>query len=986
MLHDLQSALGASYRVERELGGGGMSRVFLATERALGRRVVIKVLAPEVATTLTATRFQREAEVTARLQHPHLLPVLSAGVAGEFLYYVTPYVEGETLRHRLDREGALPVADARRILREPSSALAYAHGQGIVHRDIKPENILLSNGLAVLADFGISSLAPDQAAGNATRLTQVGMSIGTPGYMSPEQAAGERDLDGRSDLYSLGVVGYEMLAGRPPFSGSSSADLIRQHMVAPPPSLADARDDVPPELAAIIAQLLAKEPNERFASAGALQDALWQSGTVSGKKKVGNDAVGEDPSRSMIGGRRARIVAAVVAVLLLAVAAVRWLPRSAPPDRRHAPDAADILVIAPFDVIGAHDEYREGLVDLLATALDGAGALRTVAPSTTLRAWPARARGDRETALALARQVHATLALHGSVVAAGKDSVRLRATILDAERNVPVGTDIDLMGETSRIDRLADTLSLAVLAQLRGTTNAGDARRGTMGSSSLPAIKAYLRGEQFYRRAQWDTAAAMYRVAIGADSTFALAFRRLGNSLGWKLQPDARVNEEGYHFLVRAGAMNHRLAPRDSVLVATDSLFGAAMLAQSDYTVLAPYAQVVRMTRVLEDATSRFGDDPEVWFKLGDARFHFTERIAPSLSGARGARDAFQQALSLDSTFVPAALHLTTVAASDQDEPAMRRAIALFIGAAPDGDVSTALRLVRDLLDRTPDAVARIEAVGRSRDFALQSNLAQVASPLLDSTEGAVHLFRAGLQSAQRGGLPEPIMDGLRWRFGNLLLLRGHMAEARTFLTRSQAPLLAQVALAGAMPIDSADQMMRGWGMDPADLAVSVGQAMWWSAREDTVQLQRLVSEVAARRERAHPTLRVLLPGLVALARRDTAAALSALDRPDSVCQVGCGALHLLRARILSAKRQDNAAAAILARPYSANDATRVLWMLERARVQERLGNRPAAIDSYLYVERAWSGGDQVLQPTVREAREALRRLSTDAPRARRTS
>jgi serine/threonine-protein kinase len=216
----LQSALGDAYRVERELSPGGMSRIFLATESSLGRAVVIKVLPAELANEVSATRFRREIEIAARLQHPHILPVLTAGVSGSLLYFIMPYVPGESLRHRLARERQLPMADALRVLREIADALAYAHANGVVHRDVKPENILLESGHAVLADFGIAR-ALLQASTEGS-LTATGLGIGTPGYMAPEQAAGERSVDARADVYALAVVGYEMIAGMPPFSGPSA--------------------------------------------------------------------------------------------------------------------------------------------------------------------------------------------------------------------------------------------------------------------------------------------------------------------------------------------------------------------------------------------------------------------------------------------------------------------------------------------------------------------------------------------------------------------------------------------------------------------------------------------------------------------------------------------------------------------------------------------------------------------------------------------
>jgi eukaryotic-like serine/threonine-protein kinase len=215
----LTTALADRYRIDRELGAGGMATVYLAEDLKHHRKVAIKVLKPDLAASLGADRFLREIETTANLRHPHILPLYDSGAAGEFLFYVMPFVEGESLRDRLTRERQLPLDDALRIAREVADALGYAHSRGVVHRDIKPENILLENGHAVVADFGIARAL---SAAGGDRLTQTGLAVGTPVYMSPEQAAADADIDGRSDLYSLGCVLYEMLGGQPPFTGPTT--------------------------------------------------------------------------------------------------------------------------------------------------------------------------------------------------------------------------------------------------------------------------------------------------------------------------------------------------------------------------------------------------------------------------------------------------------------------------------------------------------------------------------------------------------------------------------------------------------------------------------------------------------------------------------------------------------------------------------------------------------------------------------------------
>ncbi|HVZ48308.1 MAG TPA: serine/threonine-protein kinase [Gemmatimonadaceae bacterium] len=262
----LQQSLGDAYVIERELPRGGMSRVFAARETALGRVVVLKVLSPELAATLSAERFKREITLAARLQHPHIVPLLSTGQAADSLFYTMPLVDGESLRERMSRERPMPIAAVEQVLTEVASALAYAHDQGVVHRDIKPENVMFFHGSAVVLDFGIGkalTAATHEQEETTGRITQRGMSLGTPTYISPEQAVGDPDLDHRADIYSLGVMAYEMLCGHPPFSGRSPQAVMAAHANQPPEPVARRRADVPPYLAALVMRCLEKVPAHR---------------------------------------------------------------------------------------------------------------------------------------------------------------------------------------------------------------------------------------------------------------------------------------------------------------------------------------------------------------------------------------------------------------------------------------------------------------------------------------------------------------------------------------------------------------------------------------------------------------------------------------------------------------------------------------------------------------------------------------------------
>ncbi len=320
----LTTAIADRYRIERELGAGGMATVYLAHDVKHERKVALKVLRPELAAVIGAERFLAEIKVTANLQHPHILPLHDSGEADTFLYYVMPFVEGETLRDKIDREKQLGVTEAVEITRSVAAALDYAHRQNVIHRDIKPENILLHDGQALVADFGIA-LALSHAGG--ARLTETGLSIGTPHYMSPEQAMGDRELDARSDVYSLGAMLYEMLAGDPPYTGSTAQAIVAKVITEKAPSVTVHRDTVPPHVAASITKALAKLPADRFPTALSFAEALVRPGLADTDTHA---LPGEEEKAERAGFDWRLGAAAGVAVVAIALAAWGWL-RPEPP-------------------------------------------------------------------------------------------------------------------------------------------------------------------------------------------------------------------------------------------------------------------------------------------------------------------------------------------------------------------------------------------------------------------------------------------------------------------------------------------------------------------------------------------------------------------------------------------------------------------------------------------------------------------------------
>jgi serine/threonine-protein kinase len=279
LLERLESALRDRYTIESEIGRGGMASVFLARDLKHHRSVAIKVLHPELAAAVGSDRFLREIDTVAGLTHPHILPLHDSGEADGFLFFVMPYIEGESLRERLDREKQLPLEEALRLTHEMADALAYAHRQSLIHRDVKPANILLSEGHATVADFGVAAAIGGAEAG---RLTTTGLSVGTPAYMSPEQGTGGEALDERTDIYGLACVLYEMLAGHPPFMGSSRQEILARHLMDPVPSLMAARSSVPGAVDRAVRRALAKAPIDRFATATDFSSALRLSARGNG--------------------------------------------------------------------------------------------------------------------------------------------------------------------------------------------------------------------------------------------------------------------------------------------------------------------------------------------------------------------------------------------------------------------------------------------------------------------------------------------------------------------------------------------------------------------------------------------------------------------------------------------------------------------------------------------------------------------------------
>lgn len=514
------------YVVERELGGGGVARVFVAEERALGRRVVIKVLPREATESLNAERFQREIQLVARLQHPLIVPVLSAGDAGGLLYYTMPYEEGESLGDRIRREGALPVVDALRLMRDVSAALAAAHAQGVVHRDVKPDNILLSGGFAVVTDFGIARALT--AAATRHDITATGVTLGTPAYMAPEQVAADPRADHRVDIYALGVVAYEMLTGIAPFSGPSIQTVMAAHITRTPRALAEIRPAIPATLDALVMRCLAKQPPDRPQSAAEVTHDL-EAMLAAEISATGSRGYSGPSARSRRSLRRAAIVSA--AGLAAVASGVLWLS-STSKQRRDETSTTDVSAIRSVAVLPfvnsspdpGNEYFSDGVTEELIDALARSGGLRVPSRSSSF-AFKGKGLGAR----AIGESLHVQTVLEGSVRKAG-DRLRITAQL------TRVGDGTTLWSE--RYDRAAgdvfavqEELASSILGALEATFAGRQLVR--YGTSDREAYEMYLRGRYFWnQRAQdgFERAAELFQQAIRRDSLFARAWAGLADS------------------------------------------------------------------------------------------------------------------------------------------------------------------------------------------------------------------------------------------------------------------------------------------------------------------------------------------------------------------------------------------------------------------------------------------------------------------------
>jgi serine/threonine-protein kinase len=608
----LQATLGNAYILERELGGGGMSRVFIAEDTSLGRKVVVKVLPPDLAATVNVERFRREIQLAAKLQHPHIVPVLSAGISDGLPYYMMPFIEGESLRARLARSGELPVHDTARILRDVLSALSYAHEHGVVHRDIKPDNVLLTGNHAVVADFGVAK-ALSASTNPGSSLTSLGVALGTPAYMSPEQAAADPSTDHRADLYGVGAMAYEMLTGQQVFSARSPQAMLAAHATQKPEPIDARRPSVPRELSSLIMRSLEKHAADRPQSAAQMLAELEAAVTPSGATTPHLGAIA--PRRAERSDKRGTFMAMAAAaiLLLLASSTVYWRSHRTP-DNSPAilGDSTPSLAVLPFENLGNKDDayFADGMTDEISSKLGSVGGL-TVIGRQSAKSYANTTKPPQQ----IGKELGATYLLTGTVrwdrSRNGRNLVKITPVLLRSSSGAEIWSEPYQAEATNVFDiqgKVAEHVAEAMRVKLSQSDRTQLAARPT---EDAQAYDYFLRGKILSnitatRPSDYLRAAAFLQRAVERDPKFALAYAHLGN---------AHLNA----FWFQADDSPHRLAMAQAAIdtaLALDPGMAAGYMAKATYYYRAKldYPKALQTLLLAEKISP---NDPEVLYLKG---------------------------------------------------------------------------------------------------------------------------------------------------------------------------------------------------------------------------------------------------------------------------------------------------------------------------------------------------------------------------------
>jgi len=764
----LQAALVARYALDRELGHGGMATVYLAQDLKHGRPVAIKVLRPELAAALGAERFLREIEIAARLTHPHILPLHDSGEANGFLYYVMPYLEGESLRDRLNREPQLPVEEAVRIAREVASALSYAHSHDVVHRDIKPENILLSGGEAVVADFGIARAI---VAAGTEKLTDTGLAVGTPGYMSPEQATAEAHIDGRADTYALGCVLYEMLAGHPPFLGTTAQEVLARHTLDPVPPLRTIRRAVPPAVEHAVFKALAKSPADRFPSAAAFSEALTQTGAP--------------PSLTRQAARPAVFVAAGVAALVAGYVLLTRRPGS-------SGDPARSIAVLPFVNIGAdpnNEPFSDGMSEELITALAKVEGLRVTARTSAFSF-----KGKEVDVREIGNKLNVGYVLEGSVRRAGP-RLRVSAQLINATTGYHLWSD-EYDRDAGDVFAVQDEITRAIVGALRlklsGAANAALVKPAT---GNAEAHDLYLQGRYFFAKRDSTSlrkAQDYFERAIADDPSYALAYAGLSDAYSHRAVfgyvPPHDIHAKAKQAVLRALALDSTLVEAHTSLgfielflewdwAAAGREFDRALALDARY----PPAHLFRAWYFL--ATDRMTDavgEVQTAVRLDPFSLVNNARLASMLYYARRYNEALAQSrrlLEMDSMFFQVRVELARaylqLGQCDEALAAMKHAPEQASGAAYFGGVWGWINARCGHPAQALAELNRFRAEAREGRYVSHYSLAIIHAALGDSEQAFAQLDSAYAEGtwAMFTLRVEPAFDALRAdpRFARLL-------------------------------------------------------------------------------------------------------------------------------------------------------------------------------------------------------------------------
>ena len=1002
MLDRLKAALGEHYAIERELGQGGMATVYLAHDLRHDRPVAVKVLKPELAATLGSERFLQEIKTTANLQHPHILPLYDSGAvsrpidgsadrpddpsiqrAPEFLYYVMPYVEGESLRERLNRERQLPLEDALQITREVADALGYAHSHGIIHRDVKPENILLESGHAIVADFGIARAV---SVGGAQRLTMSGFAVGTPAYMSPEQASGDQHLDARSDVYALGCVLYEMLAGEPPHTGPTPQAILARQLTDEVRPIRPLRSTVSAGLEAAVKQALAPSPADRFATTSAFMEALeGRRAILRRSSAVLSLVVSRRTARTVL--TTVLVTAGIIAALLVGRSLVGV--RQARAGERPA-----TVAVFPFRASGPEaGSLGEGIADLLAATMDGTVGLTVSDPGGL---WRSLRRGDGpmqapglDEALALAREAGVPTVVLGSLTAVGgRLDLSTRVYARDGSLRATLTASAPADSLPSLVNRMAIDVVAAVWERDTLPTVPVIERLATQ---SVDALQAYLEGKRLKRLGRYEDAEASLQQAVTLDSTFALAQMELFDVRSMVLFLNAQPFVGLTEIVDRAMRYRDRLTLRNRLRVeamrAMDETNGvqAASLVERileidslDVDALHQRAFVYlrdgwQLDKTEDEVVAAYRRVAEV-----DSMSILAQATLAWLAVLHDDRDGADRAMArlraLDTLGAFAQGRLAALRLVDA-RPGDRDALLSAIAASPAPVVFTALRDLRQLRPVLAERLLTLLMADSMPVF--HQRIGQGARAQLWIAEGRI----AAVDSLVRAGR----LDVVRQRVNRMLLGAFLMGVGDSAAARRAAAELTAFAPADSLAayLDSRQEVWAtGWAV-----------GAYAATQGDTAEARVWQQAIAALPAGDTPwdwrgSLAADIEARLAVRRGDAVAAEREAQRAYDAWSIHSGyvgeadpepSMRFHLAAILRAQGVADRAAGLLqsfGEPHTWMGFFTARAALELGELREREGRDEEAIRHYRTAEQLWSLGEPaVVEPWLARVRDGLARL-----------